>query len=257
MIHLRGIICFGINYSRFLINHILRFIGIRILKQHIVICGFPRTGSTLLYLMIATSIKRSQYFISERSALNMLKFRLHQEPILLTKRPDDILEYSNITTAHKKMNVKSKLIIMIRDPRNIMTSIHSRKPGYYISSNRWLKIYNAIDAIKSSDNVLVVKYEDLINRLDSVQNMVLGFCELKIKQDFGNYLNSVPKNFDIDPLNGLRPLDSSLQNRWQAPEHYDRIIYMLKEIPELSKYLIDLGYEVDDRWLDKYIYLKS
>ncbi len=61
------------------------------MAKHIVICGFPRSGSTLLLQMLIHSV--SNYDIPDREfkATNYLC-----ESNCITKRPGDILEIDDI-----------------------------------------------------------------------------------------------------------------------------------------------------------------
>lgn len=67
-------------------------------------------------------------------------------------------------------------------------------------------------------------------------------------QPFRTFYQSVPKGFDGRSLNGLRELDERNVDLWRQRRHKARIQSLLREMPELTDVLIELGYESDDRW---------
>lgn len=57
----------------------------------IVQCGFPRAGSTLLYLMMKNSVSNFRFFDKETKATKVLTNKN-----VVTKRPMDIFDYKKI-----------------------------------------------------------------------------------------------------------------------------------------------------------------
>ena len=50
------------------------WLGLVPVKTHVVICGFPRSGTTLLQLMVETSTPRAKAFGNERSGLSVARY---------------------------------------------------------------------------------------------------------------------------------------------------------------------------------------
>jgi hypothetical protein len=50
----------------------------------------------------------------------------------------------------------------------------------------------------------------------------------------------------------VRPVDRSGIGRWAKREHRQRIEEILREVPELPQALIDLGYEADTSWIERW-----
>src|SRR5687767_14328183 len=65
-------------------------LGLRPLETHVVICGFPRSGSTLLLLMAEACFARAKTFHRERSALSAARTVWRNHSLMITKNPNDI-----------------------------------------------------------------------------------------------------------------------------------------------------------------------
>lgn len=218
----------------------------------IVQCGFPRAGSTLLYLMMRSSVSNYHFFDKEQRALTVISKGV------ITKRPMDIFDYKEIL-----QKIDAKFIINIRDPRSVVTSVHAHSEGQYkVSWDRSLltgptgirpgKTKGLLDYIKIVRKVpraIFVSYEDLVQDPDVQQKRLGDFCGFIYKDSFSNfYKHSVPSKLQT-PLNGVRPVDVSNIDKWK--EHPERIKQQFKECPELFDVLIYFGYEKDKTWINR------
>src|SRR5688572_5059753 len=60
-------------------------------RVHVVICGFPRSGTTLLHLMVQTAIPGILAFRRERFGLRVARMVWPgRHPFMVTKRPADL-----------------------------------------------------------------------------------------------------------------------------------------------------------------------
>jgi hypothetical protein len=223
------------------------------LRTHLVMCGFPRSGTTLLQLMVETAYPGARTFHRERAALAAIQNTWPgRHALMITKRPDDIYWLDEIRERYAGRRPKPRFIISLRDPRAVLTSKHVKKPGYCVPASKWRATYEHIRYNLQFDDVATVEYRELVERPQEVQAQLAAFLGCPPEGQFDQYLAAVPDDFDTTALNGVRPLDASSLDRWRAPKHRDRIRQLLGELPELPDRLIEMGYERDADWTLEY-----
>src|SRR5688572_20110478 len=108
------------------------------LRAHIVICGFPRAGTTLLSLMLQVAYSSAKAFPKERAAFRVAYLTDRNHPLMISKRPDDIFYLEHIRRIYFHRRPSVRFLLMMRDPRAVLTSVHaSKKDQYYVSPRRW------------------------------------------------------------------------------------------------------------------------
>jgi hypothetical protein len=246
---------------RYLRREVIRLIdrgwfGLTPLRGHLVICGFPRSGTTLLQLMVETAVPEATRYGRERSGLGTA--RKHwpgRSPYLVTKRPDDIFWVDEIRDFYAQLGTRTRarFVICVRDPRAVLTSRHETdKSVYWVTVDRWRAIYDQLLYLRSADDVCVVEFKDLVSRIADVQQRLTNLMGWAVSANFDEFHKHVPQDFQTVALNGVRTLDSNTLERWARPEHADRIRFLLREMPELPERLIEMGYEPDDAWTGTY-----
>ena len=229
--------------------------GLTPLKTHVVVCGFPRSGSTLLLLMIETCVANIKVYGQERFAMGyhaMNEFRNHS--ILVTKKPNDIFNVERIREYYDQQKADVRFILTIRDPRAILTSFHARigKENYYVSPERWRKTYKSIKYASQGEDSLILRFEDLISRPLEIQSHLTKLIGWKVQVPFDQFHTKASSDFKGDALNDLRPLDKKTIQKWRDEEHKERIKMLLKEMPDLPERIIEMGYEKDESWTSDY-----
>ena len=223
------------------------------LRTHIVICGFPRAGTTLLSLMMQVAYSTAKAFPKERAAFRVAYRTDRSHAILISKRPDDIFYLDRTRRIYARRRPTVRFLLMMRDPRAVLTSVHAgRKDDYYVSPRRWMATYDRMRANWEQNDCQVVKFEDLVTDLPAVQRAIVNFVGEEPDAPFDAYVDRVPDGFQVEALNGVRALDTATTSKWRAPRHRDRIRLLLREIPDLPRILIDTGYEPDERWIAEY-----
>jgi hypothetical protein len=223
------------------------------LRTHLVMCGFPRSGTTLLQLMVETAYPSARTFHRERAALAAVQNTWPgRHEMMITKRPDDIFWLDEVREKYRGRRPKPMFVISVRDPRAVLTSVHVKKPGYCVPAAKWRATFEHIQYNLQFDDVITVEYRDVIERPQSVQERLAAFIGASPEGRFDEYLARVPDDFDTTALNGVRALDSSRLDRWRAAKHRSRIQALLRELPELPERLIELGYERDTTWTREY-----
>jgi hypothetical protein len=236
------------------------------MSRHAFICGYSRSGSTMFYSMLRTTVTNWQFIERELPARLVIGASTES---FVTKRPLDIFDIDHIVAA----NVFRKQVyclILVRDIRAIVTSRHKRVPDdYFMGFDRQyfiqdgaatytnpgiLQTHAAIAQARQRRDIRIVtmRYEDILRHPDDVQSRLggeIGFAYRGSFRDF--HKHEVPVALEA-PLNALRPLDLASIDAWRAPQHRARIRDQFTRCPQLFELLKLYGYETDDRWFDAY-----
>jgi hypothetical protein len=229
--------------------------GLTPLKKHIIICGYPRSGSTMLQLMLQHAYPRARRFGQERRGHHaaLLTFRNHD--LLISKDPSDIRRLHRLINHYAKRSAELKPILLIRDPRDVLTSHHAHFPDrpYFFDIAKFDAYDRCLKAHENSPEVLVMKYEDLVLDVATSQQLIEEFVGEPGQGSLDQFHANVPSGFKRElTLNGVRPVDTKSLGRWRDPKHADRIRQILADIPTFGQRLIELGYERDENWIFDY-----
>jgi hypothetical protein len=231
--------------------------GLCPLHCHVVICGFQRSGSTLLQLMLETSISNVRTFGAEYEALLAAQFAPRNHPYLVTKDPTDVFYVDEIRQFYSKRPAKCRFIVTVRDPRAVLTSKHvgpsRQSDGYWVLPEEWRAYYDHLRYAQQFDDVITVYYQNLVTRPGDVENELREFIGWTVHSPFEQFHKSIPEGFDRTALNGVRPLEPARVDAWKDDKHRARIRHVLREIPDLPDCLIEMGYESDTGWVQNYI----
>jgi hypothetical protein len=232
------------------------WLGFVPLEAHLVICGFPRSGTTLLQLMVETAYPSARTFGVERSGLGAANNDFPGNArMIISKRPDDIFWIDEIRDSYAWRGTKTRIrfIVSVRDPRAILTSVHGmNRDIYWVSVERWRAIYDHFRYARAFDDVSIVEYRDLVLEPQKVQAQLGRMIGIEAERGFAEFHEAVPGDFNTLALNGVRPLDPATLDKWRSPKHRTRIQQLLKEMPELPDRLIEMGYETDASWTREY-----
>ncbi len=229
-------------------------LGLRPLRKHILICGFSRSGTTLLQLMLENAIPETRPFGRETGGWRAATYCWRNHAKAITKVPHDVFRLTPLRNFYSSRKVDLKIILMLRDPRDVLTSRRKtgEPQGYVVSSERWRRYYEAFKRQESEPDVMTIRYEDLVADVEYQQKRVEAFTGETMAVPFSHFNEVERPDFDTSTLNGLRPIEQSLIARWAAPSHEERIRQLLNELPELPQALIDLGYATDTGWIEEY-----
>jgi hypothetical protein len=227
--------------------------GLTPLDAHIVVCGYPRSGTTLLQAMLETTVTGALAFGRERGGLGVARYSWPgRHKVLLSKKPNDIFWVDDIRDYYRGRQTRVRFVLSLRDPRAVLTSIHVDKPGYCVPTDKWRSVFEHIEYQRRNTDVTLVEYRDLVERPQQVQTQLASFTGCAINRPFDDFHAAVPEHFDTRALNGVRPLDRASLDKWRAPKHRERIRQILADLPELPERLIELGYEADTAWTLEY-----
>ena len=192
--------------------------GLKPLQTHVVVCGFPRSGSTLLLLIIETCVADVKTFGQERPALGWhVQNELRNNPYLVSKKPDDVLRTDEIREFYSSRKANVQFVLTMRDPRAVLTSFHARfgEGSYYVSPERWRNTYKHFQSASHHDDTIIIKYEDLITNPGEVQSRLTDLVGWKVHLPFDQFHAQASSEFKGQALNTLRPLDKSTIEKWR------------------------------------------
>jgi hypothetical protein len=233
----------------------------------IIICGAPRSGTTLLISILDSHPEiiaipfETQLFIRKRDkpwfpwkpwndwfALFQLKAFLVSLEIKpehrrwCEKTPNNVFYLEYIFSMFKQ----AKVIHIIRDGRDVVMS-HHKQLGKFMTPQKWEKYVGEGLKFKDDPSVLTIRYEDLIIEFDKVMKDVSQF--LGIENTFHKHFyteTSVDNNASI--INGYgnkgiytaKPISSDSLNKWKnAPD----VIKAFNDYQPAKALLVKLGYE--------------
>jgi hypothetical protein len=247
-------------------------------RRQIVVCGFPRSGTSLLYNMLAVTLPDFPRDDFEVSALRSIwRFEHH-----LSKLPLDVLSLDAI----RERNVHGKriqVLVPIRDPRDLVTSIHPNVPDDYFIG--WEASYRVglgesgapalerpgireIEACLRAQagrpglELVRVRYEELVHDPDATQAWLAAHTGLEFHGCFSEFhrdAERLPYRYDASHLRSgadVRQVrehtapDPSRAGKWRDPVHRARIREQFGRHPELLELVRAWGYEKDDTWFE-------
>jgi hypothetical protein len=196
-----------------------------------------------------------------------------------SKSPLDIFEVRNLG-GHNIHNKEVIVFVLIRDIRDIITSVHPNVPDdYFIGYEASYRvrgqfpnyeaifdapgigeIFREIQYLRNSGDYKVdlIRYEELIGDPDRFQEALSRKYDLSFKESFVNFhLNSSKHGIKFEgQWKTLRPslvrsdkeVTTAYIGRWKISKHRQRIIQQFTQHPELFMILREYGYEQNDDW---------
>jgi hypothetical protein len=232
--------------------------------MNIVICGYPRSGSTMFYNMLRATAQGYHFTDKERSAVHALK---ECEWPVITKFPSDCFYRDEIM----EIDPHVRWVVMIRDPRAVLCSKHPSTDNLYkvnwdktffggLPSQRRFKKQNKpgryrshwglIDWDKAIDNLpdpVFVRYESLVQRPHAEQWRLAQALGINFSSTFADFhKRDIPEKLRHQ-MNGVRPVETSRVESWR--DHPGRIKAQFTECPHLHAIVMKRGYERDTQWI--------
>jgi hypothetical protein len=214
--------------------------GLPVKRIHIVGCS-PRSGTTLLAELVAAS----HAVHVEPKEVPVWNRPDRAVDVYVTKRPQDILVADFALRALPNLDV----VCMVRDPRDVVVSIHGADPDRYWASLKFWKAYEPkIERLRHHDRFTVVRYEDLVRDPDAEQKRLVK--QLRFREPsrpFSEFATTAsPSEASLLALGGLRPVSTSSIGQWR--HHLPRVAGQLAQHGSISDSLVRHGYEEDASW---------
>lgn len=230
-------------------------------KDPIIIGGAPRSGTSMLIAILAAhnnifafpnetdvfcpTIYESKIDLNAPFDIDRLcwladKFEIPETcNRYVEKSPGNVLFFNRIIN-HFKGNVK--LIHIIRDGRDVITSRHPQNPeSYWIPKEVWKEYVHAGLQFADHPNVYSVNYENLIYDHTNEVKKLFNFLEEEVTEQVVNYDKySSIKNHKAWFGDLQKPYLNSI-NRWKKAEH-KAVIQSFEEDGDAMKLLKKCGY---------------
>ena len=137
----------------------------------------PRTGTTLM-----TECMLAGFEIDSFDA-HGTGLRAHRRSgnIYLTKSPQDL----RIVGPRLRVDRHFNVIAMLRDPRDVVVSVHRADPRRYLAPLRvWKNCIPTIRRLRAHKRFVLIRYEDLVREPDAIQDMLaerMPFLRKKVR----------------------------------------------------------------------------
>lgn len=169
-------------------------------RVHII--GPPRSGTTLMLELMITGFQFSMVSKNEVSFLDFPQ-NIPQDATICTKIPRDHMLVRDIIDKDSSL----WFISMVRDPRDIITSRHGKRPDiYWANLRQWKEWLLNTKTYKQHTHLIEVRYEELVKSPDYIQ------------QQLSEQLPFLPIAHLFSDYHKFRPLPSS---RWKQLEILD------------------------------------
>jgi hypothetical protein len=228
-------------------NSVIGFLfKIKFCKPPILIGGCGRSGTTLLLSILSAhpriycfpqetrvfcptayeerpnlkapiEINKLFSHISFKQALYLFFKRYHR---YCEKTPRNILFFDQLLKIHDS---KIKLIHIVRDGRDVITSRHPLNPSiFWVDKERW--IYEVSEGLQFQNhpNVFTLRYEDLVLKYQEVIKQVMAF----IGEDFDPQLIHWYKHATVREgpwIDGFKNLHDKSMQKWKKSEYAERV----------------------------------
>ena len=246
--------------------------------KQIVVCGYPRSGTSLLYNMLSASLEGYLFGHFEVPCLQYVRDR----GPFVSKRPLDVFALEKLV-AHNVFDKRLYAVVVIRDLRGVLTSIHPRVPqDYFIGYDASYEVgpdyphgskrlhpgiaayYEQIERLSALEGLtrVVVRYEDLVADPDAIQNRLAEALGVHFTRRFSTFHErpelhayryaGAERPVDASRVRENDAIDASRRDRWRSPEHRSHIAAEFGAHPQLFEMLRAYGYEPHDRWFEAF-----
>jgi hypothetical protein len=134
-----------------------------------------------------------------------------------------------------------KIIWMLRDGRDVIVSKNENNI-YHCPVERWVKVHEEFFSYYFRENVLIIRYEELVNFPNNIMNDVGNFIEQKYQSDFHNFYQNININNKMNIGIKPRKIDTKSIGNWKNPAH-KKVINSAMENSKFTKLLTLFGYE--------------
>ncbi len=168
--------------------------------------------------------------------------------------PSLLVASRNADTSHSmdsnllRANPAVKVVWMVRNPLDILTSLHADRPGqFYMKPQKALSALDLYRRFKNEPQVLTVHYEELVSDPNAVQTRIAKAFQIETVRDFTDGHKYFPRfSQNVRALHSIRPVDMKSLQKWKTnPEYKSYLQKILGEYPQLRLVARECGYEIN------------
>lgn len=180
----------------------------------VVIAGCGRSGTSLL-LSVLSCHPDLQAIPNETLALTKTPLELGGFPSgrWVEKTPSNVHNIPAILAGIPT----ARVIHIVRDGRDVITSRHPLQKGRYVSTERWVNDVSAGAGCEHLERVTVVRYRDLVRDYERTMRRLCDFLDLTFAQEFMHYPRTATVQRHPAWKGPARPLSVSSVDRWKRP----------------------------------------
>lgn len=136
------------------------------------------------------------------------------------KTPKNIHEFDEI----RRQLGKVKFVHIVRDGRDVVTSVHPKKPGqYWVPIERWILDVRAGLRQKECEDVFTLKYEDLVLNYELTMRSLLEFLEESWSPRMEHWWEHASVRRQESLFSSIVAHSQECVGKWNKPEHRERV----------------------------------
>lgn len=143
------------------------------------------------------------------------------------KTPRNCLSYAWLARTDPDI----RFISLIRDGRDVVTSVLDEERGYHVSLQRYVETMDFVYAFESPRH-MVVRYEDLVQDPEACMRQVFGFLNLPFESHVCHaYTEPAPTRSPEKVLesNAIKSVSTTSIGKWRRSEHAERLAEFLAD----------------------------
>lgn len=155
------------------------------------------------------------------------------------KTPRNVIYFERILRHFGK---PARLIHIVRDGRDVVTSVHPRDASrYWVTPHRWAVDVAAGRRLENHPQVLTIRYEDLVRNYEMIMRRICDFVEEEYTPAFLQYPDSARVKESIAWFNPAQTMNDRSIGRWQEIKYVNIVEEFLRE-PGVVELLKHYGY---------------
>lgn len=198
------------------------------LPRHIVVCGVPRSGTTLLYAMLRSCVDDSQSWRDEMCGLDPRVVTAKRATYVISKDPYDVF---NIPRLRRVLH-NVRFIVTWREPKAVLaSSLHGK---YWVSPEDYIRWMKAIQGNFPAPDCALVTFDRILRHTDRVEEDLKAWLGFETRAAFKEFYKVAPDEDRDQPH--VRPLDLAVEEKWKKPENRAHVEKAFAEYPILAEY---------------------
>jgi hypothetical protein len=216
----------------------------------IYIQGCARSGNTLMRNLCVAAFAKAELAklhddAAEISFGRFVQFLGHGKVWVASRNQRSSLEMT-AQELHSYPNVK--VLWMLRDPRDVLTSVHRMDASkFWVSPERWIKSIELYHQLKNEAQVATVRYERLVEAPNEVQHELSPILGLQPTCQFSEAYHHFPTFAqNVRAMHSIRKVDTGSVQKWRSnPDLAAYLTKLIKECPKLVEVAESVGYSME------------